>query len=181
MSALSAQLPALVGVVVGVAATTGGALLTDRFRWRRDHHLRWDANRLDALVAYSAALKVEARLCLRVSGSRWPGTTSNPMSIEAGQTEIALAEDRRSEAFESVLLLANAATVEAARTWQVAVWRLHEVLDPAGEMDRASFGRAFREAGQAREDFYQAARLGLDVKGERHRPAPWLDPGPGTI
>jgi hypothetical protein len=143
--------------------------MTERFRWRREESRRWDAKRLEALTAYASKVKSETRACLRVSAASWPGMTTNPLSIEEGELSIAQAEDQRSELFESLLLLADAGTVEAARVWQEKVWSLHCVMAPPEDMTRDDFLELFRLAGLARDEFYDAARRSLLISGETHR------------
>lgn len=159
------QLPALVGVLVGAFAATGGAVLAERVRWRREYDRRWDANRLAVVVAYARAVKIETRLCLRVAASRWPGTANNPLSIVEGAPLVSSAVDDRSAALEPLLLLADADTVNAARRWHMAVRALHVVLDENHVKGHDDFLELYRLAGVARDDFYEVARRALDVGG----------------
>ena len=172
MHAFAQQLPALIGVLIGAFAATGGALFAERVRWRREYDRRWDANRLAVVVAYARAVKVETRLCLRVAASRWPGTANNPLSISDGASLISAAVDDRSAALEPLLLLADADTVVAAREWHSAVRALHGVLDDSLAGDQDEFVELYRIAGVARDDFYAAARRALDVRGPWARSAP---------
>jgi len=61
MSNLLGAIPALIGVVVGVAAT-GWA---DRVRWKRGQAVRWDERRVDVYAEYARAIK---RIHMRQAG-----------------------------------------------------------------------------------------------------------------
>jgi hypothetical protein len=121
MSALLEQLPTLIGVMLGALMSYGASALTERSTWRRAQAARWDERRLQAYADYAAALKTEIRLCLRMATSLNLATSTHPLAPEAGVELLEEAEDRRSQLFENLLLLAQPSTIEAARKWQRAV------------------------------------------------------------
>jgi hypothetical protein len=51
------QLPTLVGVLIGAAATYGATSLTERARWRRAQAVRWDEKKVNAYAEYANAVK----------------------------------------------------------------------------------------------------------------------------
>jgi hypothetical protein len=56
MQALLQQLPTLVGVLVGAAATYVATSTAERSRWRRQQSVRWDIHRYEAYAEYAHAL-----------------------------------------------------------------------------------------------------------------------------
>lgn len=73
------------------------------------------------------------------------------------------AEERRSDLFEALLLLADAPTIEAGRRWQSSVWELHSTVNGTKSVDQLTFMALFRTAGLARDEFHLAARASLSV------------------
>jgi hypothetical protein len=74
-------------------------------------------------------------------------------------------------AWEGVLLLGDAATVTAARTWRDAVWDL--ALIARRDSRIVDDWDAVRAASKrARDQFYAAARKSLVVRGEPLPPSP---------
>lgn len=168
MTAISEQLPALLGVAVGATLSFLGSAISERIRWKREHTTRWDKSRLDALVAYANALKQEAQLCLRMHAFTVGGLPSDvpPLDPSTGYAQLIAAEDHRASLFESLLLLADAGTVGAARAWQEAVWLLFPFVDPGTtRAPEGDFLDAFRAAGRARDSFYASARRSLGISG----------------
>jgi hypothetical protein len=115
------QLPAILGVLVGALGTLLVTSLTDKARWRRDQAVRWDTRRLDAYVAYAAAVKESHTLALRISAPYRCYSKSHAIDPEQGLVLLAEANVTRTKAWEAVLLLGNEATVTAARVWKDAV------------------------------------------------------------
>jgi hypothetical protein len=172
VTALLAQLPALVGVVVGTLGTLLVTGVADHARWRRDQSVRWDQRRLEAYVEYARALKEIHLLTFRLSASRRPRAKTPPIDHEAGLELLAQAEAHRTKMWETVLLMGDPVTVTAARQWRDAIWQLELLAsDQAG--DGAGWMPAVRAADQARDEFYAAARASLGVAGTVAQ-APWL-------
>jgi hypothetical protein len=183
MGSLASQLPALIGVVVGALLSYVGGHMTERSRWRREMVTRWDASQLRALTDYSIAIKAELRICLRLAAYKGLSSRPDPLDPETGSAMLTAAEDQRATQFESLLLLADPATVDAARRWQQAIWTLHPHVVPV-DATGAEFLELFRQAGIARERFYDAARLSLGVgAGQLHSavPASWGEVGDHKI
>ncbi|MEV6596595.1 hypothetical protein AB0M36_06950 [Actinoplanes sp. NPDC051346] len=56
MSALTDQLPALLGVLLGTSGTILATGIADRSRWQRQQAARWDERRLQAYVEFANAV-----------------------------------------------------------------------------------------------------------------------------
>ena len=60
MTSFAAQLPTLVGVVVGAGASFFATFANERTRWQREREAKWDENRAVAYMEYGYAVKVVA-------------------------------------------------------------------------------------------------------------------------
>lgn len=174
---LTTTVVSLIGVIVGAGGTYLGTALTERARWRRSHSIRWDERRLDAYIRYGDGLKRMHNLCVRISAARGFDYTIEPLTPEEGLPELASASTERSARWEAVLLLGGQETVDTARDWDQAVWRLEwyarGLLD-----DHVGWNEAVAQADATRHDFYAAARrdLGVPPPGEPRYlwPPSWL-------
>jgi hypothetical protein len=162
---------ALGGVLVGGLISFMTTTLTERARWRRDSAVRWEGRLVEALAEYAAALKMQSRMCLRISGGYWPDMTTNPIDRTEGAQLIARFEDERSVHFERLLLLADAEVIKSARAWQEAVWALHVIQNGPAAIDQTRFKGALQRAADLRNEYYATARGTLGVSGS-------LDPAP---
>jgi hypothetical protein len=151
------QLPALLGVVLGAAGVIASSSVTDRLRWRREQAVRWDQRRLDAYVAFAATLKEIHAVASRLAGAA-------PDGRDADLERLTAANVRRTQDWESLLLLGDEATVEAGRRWRDAVAR-SERIARAGAGDASAWSAAVDESDRARDAFHLAARRGLGVAG----------------
>ncbi|MEV8510722.1 hypothetical protein [Dactylosporangium sp. NPDC051484] len=77
---------------------------------------------------------------------------------------LAAANMRRTQDWESLLLLGDATTVEAGRRWRDAVTQTERVAW-AEPRDAAAWQAALDESDLARDAFHVAARHGLGVSG----------------
>ena len=164
-----------VGVVVPLIAGIGGVLLgglvtfsNDRLKWRRERAARWDERRLSAFVDYATAVKREVHVCNRMAKAMKLGTMDEDEaaldSVE-GVRQLNAAEERRADAFEGLLLLADSKTIDAARVWHQSVWRLRKAV--TGKLvDQDTFMTLFNATGVARDDFHLTARRSLSVNSE---------------
>jgi hypothetical protein len=158
MSNFLGAIPALVGVVVGIAAT-GWA---DKIRWKRGQAVRWDERRVDAYAEYARAIK---RIHMTALGMVSPHRAER-ISRENGLAMLAQADAHRTEAWEGVLLLADRETTDAAFRWQNVVRNEAEFARSRpddGESD--DWKAAVRSADEARDSFYVAARKSVNVGG----------------
>ena len=78
---------------------------------------------------------------------------------------LAQAEDQRSALFEAVLLLGDAETIKAARQWQRTVWDLQRFVKGTELASKGDFLAVYKDCGDARGSFYEAARRSLEVHG----------------
>lgn len=155
MEGITAQLPALLGVLVGTIGTIVATSLADRSRWRRNQTVRWDERRLDAYVEFARALKEAHTIASRATGGY--------LDRDVALAELAEADFRHTLAWENVLLLGDAPTVTAARAWRDSVWAVERLArEEYTDVDRAAL---LHQANKARDDFYRAARGGLGVGG----------------
>lgn len=156
------QLPAIIGVIVGVLGTLLVTSLTDRARWRRDQSVRWDTRRLEAYMAYAAVIKEIHTLTFRISSPRRQSHWQ-PIGLEEGQDLLDEANVRRTKAWEAMLLLGDEGTVTAARAWRDAV-HAEELLCIKDAIDEKEWKSAVNAVDQARDRFYVAARESLGVR-----------------
>jgi len=153
------ELPALVGVVVGAVA----AYVTT---WRRERDERWDAARMEAYAEFGNAVKHVFNLATRIAAGRGISYEVEPLNPDAeAASALSEAENERARVWESVLLLGNPATVEAARVWWHEVWRF--VWFARGWLtDKDQWQIALDESNAARKNYYDCARRDLGVKGQ---------------
>ena len=117
MSSITQQLPALIGVVVGVAASYLAGALSERTRWRREQASRWDDKRAQAYSDYGYAVKNVYVLCLRIANARVRGGAGDPDQYEESLALLGVLTDERTAKWETVLLLGSPEAITAARTW----------------------------------------------------------------
>jgi hypothetical protein len=164
MTALTDQLPALIGVIVGALGATVSSMLTDRLRWRRDQTVRWDQRRLDSYVAFTATLKDAVRLSYRLTARHRKMGTAFQLDRAAAIEGLEEAERRNSKDWEMLLLLGDADTVEAARRWREAAGVVTR-LALRDRFDQGQWDAAVHELDQTRDGFHAAARRDLGVTG----------------
>jgi hypothetical protein len=158
------QIPALAGVAVGAFATIIATTFADRVRWRRDQAVRWDERRLEAYREYAAAIKTMHALTMRLAANEPDFRHSRPVDPAVADQLLDETDARRTAMWESVLLLGDAATVNAARRWWEAV-RALEVAVRRGPRDAAGWESFLGSIHDRRDAFYVAARNSLGVRG----------------
>jgi hypothetical protein len=162
MSNFLGALPALIGVVVGVAATSWA----DRARWKRRQAIRWDERRVDAYAEYAKAIKRTHMVALRIVRPDRADNITKPVDSEAALEMLTQAQAERTEAWELLLLLADQATTHAALQWHQAVRREAEFARTRPDSAKSSDWIALvRTADEARDRFYEAARNSVNVGG----------------
>jgi hypothetical protein len=176
VTALVDQLPALVGVLIGTGGTVFATWVADRARWRRGQTVRWDERRLQAYVEYANALKEVHSYALRLVDSRTPGPGLSDVERNDVLARLVEADLRRTKAWESVLLLGDAATVTAARNWREAVGELtRRVRGFVGEdLDVVA---AVTRVNECRDRFYEVARSNLGIAAGFVAQSEWLAKG----
>ncbi|MGB2571576.1 hypothetical protein ACPFP2_24450 [Micromonospora citrea] len=164
MQILIAQLPALLGVLVGALGTVLATSIADRRRWKRSLSVRWDERRLDAYAEFARVLKEIQAVSVRILATDTGDGSRSGMDPAVGLPRLADADVRHTLAWENILLLGDASTVRAAQSWRDAVWSIEDLARGVANGDESLPDRLHR-ANEARDAFYRAARGGLDVSG----------------
>ncbi|MET8133097.1 hypothetical protein ABZV24_14260 [Streptomyces sp. NPDC005251] len=118
------QLATLLAVAVGAAGSYASTTLTERTRWRRTQTERWHEKKFEVYARYGNALKEQIWIIQRIGAALGYAHVVDPLELAAGLPLLAEAEARRATLWESVLLVGDAETVRAARSWHEAVWTL---------------------------------------------------------
>jgi len=169
------QLPALIGVAVGVLGTILATTVTDKARWQRDQSIRWDERRLDAYAEYAKVIKEIHTLALGLTAARMSINLARPITRDTGLEMLDQAEHYRTKTWETVLLLGDSATVAAARDWRNAVGKLESFARDSSNKDESEeWLLAVRATDEARDRFYTAARESVNVHGGSVAQAQWL-------
>jgi hypothetical protein len=158
------QLPALLGVVVGAAASYLATSAGQRSQWSRSERVRWEEKRVQVYTDYGYAAKRVYELSKRVAKTRGLPTRAGGSPLESGQDEMRQAADERSQVWEKLLLVGDPGMLDAAGTWHRAVWRMEEFAHGLFS-DPDQWRDAVRAADEARSRFYAAARRDLGVTG----------------
>jgi hypothetical protein len=134
----------------------------ERSKWKRSQSVRWDERRLVAYSEYAAAVKTLITIAWRIGAARGLPSIGAPLGVEEGLPLLADAEATRGAKWETVQLLGDPDTVNAARRWHMCAWKLNRFA--RGELAGADeFLATYSEAGTARDHFYRAARASLNV------------------
>ncbi|MGQ5263706.1 hypothetical protein ACTWLT_23490 [Micromonospora sp. ZYX-F-536] len=160
-------LAAVIAVLAGAAGTYVVGRLTDRDRFARELHVRWDQRRLDAYVSYVSAAKLAGTRANQVHAGRINGASE--ADLAALLQELADVEIRRSEAFEALPLLADGATIEAAHELNHAVWQLEQPARLGTKLDDDVWHALADKWVNALNNFHSCARAGLTVPGQFSR------------
>jgi hypothetical protein len=107
MESIAAQLPGLLGVLIGAIGTIVATSLADRTRWKRSQGIRWDERRLDAYVEFARSIKEIHAVALRLLANEMPGLPGHRVD-RVGLARLAEADVRHTLAWEKVLLLGDA-------------------------------------------------------------------------
>jgi hypothetical protein len=139
---------------------------------------RWDAARMQAYTEFGDAVKHVFNLATRIAASKGFPHSVDPMEPDAQAIAVlGDAEGARARAWESVLLLGDPATVDAARTWWHEVWRF-AWFARGWLTDPEQWPIALAESDAARQRYYECARRDLGVGGAVAATAPpepnWL-------
>ncbi|MFI6055494.1 hypothetical protein ACIBCO_36090 [Streptomyces violascens] len=169
------QLPALIGVVVGSAASYATQNLAERRKWKRQREERWDEKRFETYGRYANALKAQLRIAQRIGAAKGFTDVADPVDPAEGLLLLAEAESRRAEEWESVLLVGDAATITAARRWHETIWTI-ELLVREGTVDDSKWTKAHRLASAARDAFYLSSRRELGIAGAPPPSGDWPRP-----
>lgn len=171
------QLPALLGVGVGVLASYLVAGAGERARWRRTQQARWVERRLDAYQQYGYAVKRMTTLAMRLAAAQGVDDSTQPRTpVPDGLAALAEAEAERSARWETVLLVGDPTTVTAARRWHESAWLLEQFA--RGEAPEATgWQHAVEQMRASRHAYYAAARQDLGVGSGDLPDPPVVGPG----
>ncbi|MEV5319525.1 hypothetical protein AB0K92_18040 [Streptomyces sp. NPDC052687] len=182
--ALTGQLAALLGVVLGAVVSMAATMVVERARWRREQSVRWDERRLNAYADYAHAVKSLAHQYRRIAVARGI-TASGAAPLEPTDevlAEVAEAEVRRSALAETVWLLGDVGTNTAAVRLNHCLWHLEWLARELPTAGQDGWDQAYEEFRQARLQFLRLARAGLGVRGARiAEPLPWPPPWRGDL
>jgi hypothetical protein len=178
MTSWTTSLATLAAVVVGALLSFGSTRLTDRNRWQREEHLRWDAKRLDVYSEFASSVLQFTNTALRISaGFGGFATGVQPLDVEAGLPALAATGRELNVQWEQVLLLGSPDVILAAKDWQEAAFHL-EYFARRLRSDPNEFVNTRVDIRKARWQFYSAARADLriisgEIPVEAHGPGMW--------
>jgi hypothetical protein len=164
LSSILLQLPALVGVVVGAAASYLVGAATERKRWQREQSSRWDEKRAQAYSEYGYAVKNVYVQCLRIANPRVRDGGAPPANLDELISQLEVLTDERTAKWETVLLLGSPEAITAARTWHRRVWQV-ELFARGIRTDRENYAEVHQQIVTDRGCFYEAARDDLGIRG----------------
>lgn len=162
MDDLLAQMPALIGVTLGVVGTLATTMVTDAARWRRERFH-------DACLRYTTALRRYSQLIAGITAARRPGAMTPPVDRVAGLARLADLDLAVNDAWEELCLLADTDTVRAGRRMRMAAKQLEKMarVNPGMELDQGAWSEKALVLRRARDAFYAAARARMRVRGLR--------------
>ncbi|MFJ7908227.1 hypothetical protein [Kitasatospora sp. NPDC096204] len=148
------QIVTLVGVLLGALTSFVATGWAERTKHRRLMAARWDERKLDTYVQYATCVKEISAVAKRAAEA-----AAGSMERVEFLATMEQAEIQRSTLFETLVLLASPAAVEAARAVNVALW---EAEVAARERTEVSNGVALIGLLNA---YHAQARLDLGVGG----------------
>lgn len=163
---MASQLLVLIGVVVGSVLSFGATYLTERARWKRSQSVKWDDVRLSAFADYAHAVKQVVMISNRICAGRGLATTAQPLKpIASSFAELAGAEHQRTISAETLRLLIDTETDDAAREMTQCAWRVEQLARGLEDAKPADWERAMDAYQQARSHYTDCARRSLQVRG----------------
>ncbi|MDH6704641.1 hypothetical protein P3T27_001344 [Kitasatospora sp. MAA19] len=111
------QIVTLVGVLLGALTSFVATGWAERVKHRRLMATRWDERKLDTYVQYATCVKEIAAVAKRAVDAEAGSTARADLLAAMEQAEI-----QRSTLFETLVLLASPAAVEAAKAVNAALW-----------------------------------------------------------
>ncbi|WP_219471155.1 hypothetical protein [Nonomuraea rhizosphaerae] len=157
------QLITVAAVLVGAAASYFVTRASERERFNREMKVRWDRPRLDAYVAYISALKMEYTTAQKMFDILKKDSTS--AEIQLLLDTLQQADLRRAEMFETVMLLADAPTIQAAHELNTKMWRLERSVCNRDDLEKATWYQFTDAWIVALNNFHESARASLGVSG----------------
>ena len=164
LNMVATQIITLIGVLIGAAASYFATTSIERARHRRALETRWDERKLNTYVDYVSAVKAT-----NIAATKAFMVRDEPKALAASIVDVEKAGANRSTLFESLILLADPAAVEAAN---VVNQKLRQILNVARDpvlTDDADRERLSIELMSALTDLHEQARLDLGITGQLHR------------
>lgn len=149
-------------LLLGALAAYVATARAERSRWRRSQVSRHEDRRLKVYGEYALTVKRELSVILRVGADRGLPGSSDSLPLEEGRRLVAEAEDERTAAWESVLLVGSDAAVVAGRAWHNAAGRMYRVA--SGLEDSTGWADAVRATSAARREFYAVVRVDVGIE-----------------
>lgn len=163
---MGGQLPVLIGVIVGAVLSLGTGYLTERVGWARSQSVKWDERRLGAYADYANSVKRVVSISNRICAGRGLTSTAHPLRpIARSFAELADAEQRRTTSAETLRLLVDRETDDAAREMTKCAWRIERLARGLEEGQHSDWERAVGAYEQARGRYINSARRSLQVVG----------------
>ncbi|WP_370414186.1 hypothetical protein [Streptomyces fradiae] len=145
------QLVTLAGVLVGALTSFLATSMAERTRHRRAMATRWDERKLTTYIEYAACVKEISSTAKRARYAA-EGTDDQREFLAAMEA----AELRRSVLFETLVLLASPAAIEAAHAVNLTLWEVEIATRDGGgtpgESDQRLIKLINRYHEQARAD-----------------------------
>lgn len=161
MSIVQMVLP-LIGVVIGAVGSFVAANAGEQARWRRQLQTRWDARRVEAYADYGDAVKRVYVACKQIVDAKARAVSGEQRTMDERIAELIRLSAERTSKWETVLLLGDARTIEAARKWHRLVWEMERIA--RGEPSAAGgWEHAWTASYVERTRFYEAARRELGL------------------
>jgi hypothetical protein len=161
---LVSQIVTLIAVLGAAAGSYFVGRMSDKDKFSRELQVRWDQRRLDAYIVFMAAAKMTGTYANRIHEQQQ--VTATPEAYSGRYLkDLNRSEFRRSEAFESLVLLAESATIEAAHSLNRAVWKLENPARRSIRLGEDEWLRLADDWIAAMNDFHAAARADLKVTG----------------
>jgi hypothetical protein len=157
-----AQLPALIGVLLGAIGTYSVTALTERKRWKRQIATRWDERRVIAYMEYAHAIKKTISICVKLASQRGVGVELNFLAPAYSDADLAAAEEDRTVSWEAVLLFGSDEAIMAGRKWHESVFLLESIA--IGKEADLPWDLAIKATSRARGEFYRVVKREIGMK-----------------
>lgn len=151
----ASQVLTLVGVLIGALTTYLATTSAERARHRWSLETRWDERKLSAYIEYMALVKETQRAARKAREA-----AAQSEARREALSDMEVAEQKRSLAFESLVLLAEPSAVTAAHKVNLLLWNnLHAATDPSWETVNGD------ELVHAMNNLHKYARIDLGIAG----------------
>jgi hypothetical protein len=134
--------------------------------WKRTERTKWDEVRLNAYADYAHVVKEVVAISNRICAGRRLATTAQLLKPTVSSfAELANAEQQRTISAETLRLLTNPETDDAAREMTQCAWRIERLARGVPNAKREDWEQAVDAYQHARGRFTDCARRSLQVHG----------------